>query len=282
MKNKILGAAALLLFLAVAGGLSQDFKFEMLNQSVVEGTPIFYDITVLNPSLSHVSIEATTFTGPDGTEIKLLDNVKNLTGKKQFKWTTPFNNEGEWTLKLVMSGVDFTQNRTVDESLDANFNVTKLLSERNPKYIIFLLSVATSMFTTMATYFMVDQKKAKAIKEKVSAMQKEVMAAQRSGDKKKIAKAKQKQSEMMSLQSEMMRNQFKPMIIYMIPLFAVFYFLRAQFDMVPVVELPFRLGFMQFFHQHNAISVDQFGFIAWYFASATWFGSIFRKILGEV
>ena len=280
MKNKILGAAALLLILAMAGGLSQDFEFEMLNQSVVEGQPIFYDITVLNPSLNDVSIRA-IFTGPDGTEIK-LDEAKNLTGKKQFKWATPFNNEGEWTLKLVMSGVDFKQDRIVDESLDANFNVTKLLSERNPKYIIFFLSVATSMFTTMATYFMVDQKKAKAIKEKVSAMQKEVMAAQRSGDKKKIAKAKQKQSEMMSLQSEMMRNQFKPMIIYMIPLFAVFYFLRAQFDMVPVVELPFRLGFMQFFHQHNAISVDQFGFIAWYFASATWFGSIFRKILGVV
>ena len=280
MKNKILGAAAFLLFLAMAGGLSQDFEFEMLNQSVVEGTPVFYDITVLNPSLSDASIKA-TFTAPDGTEIK-LDEVKNLTGKKQFKWITPFNNEGEWTLKLVMSSVDFKQDRIVDESLDANFNVTKLLSERNPKYIIFLLSVATSMFTTMATYFMVDQKKGKAIKEKVSAMQKEVMAAQRSGDKKKIAKAKQKQSEMMSLQSEMMRNQFKPMIIYMIPLFAVFYFLRAQFDLVPVVELPFRLGFMQFFHQHNAISADQFGFIAWYFASATWFGSIFRKILGVV
>jgi uncharacterized membrane protein (DUF106 family) len=219
--------------------------------------------------------------------------LSNLGGETTFEWRTPFSGKigktkvdleerGNWSLRLDVTAVDFGRNTTVSDSFGAEFNVTKMLSERNPKFIVFALSILTSTFTSVATYFMVDQKKAKMIKEKVSVMQKEIMEAQRSGDKKRIAKAKKKQSEMMALQSDMMRNQFKPMIIYMIPLFAVFYFLRAQFDMVPVAELPFRLGFMDFFHQNNPISADQFGFIAWYFATASWFGTIFRKILGVV
>jgi uncharacterized membrane protein (DUF106 family) len=316
LKNKIIGTFVfLLLFVAMGSAHSKDFELELLVSDVEEGQQIVFNLTPLNPSLRNVQVGATLI-GPDGevefvlpapdrrmwpapsfppgtgrvngTEVAEMDDIS---GETKFEWRTPFNGriqknildkeeEGNWTLRVVVKGVDFENDQSVQQTLEANFTITRLLSVRNPKYIIFAISAVTSLFTTVATFAMVDQKRAKMIREKVKTMQKEVMTAQRSGDKKKITKAKKKQSEMMALQSEMFRSQLKPMIIYMIPLFAVFYFLRSQFDMIPVAELPFRLGFMQFFHQNNGISVNQFGFIAWYFASATWFGSIFRKILG--
>ncbi len=315
--NKTLGIALLTLFLALDIALCQDFEFEFYTSTVEEGGVITFNLSVLRQSLAGVAADV-SFISPDGMVLQFVlppqedrgifippayppatgrvnesesGSLKNMQGQTKFEWRTPFNGrvgkttvdegeKGNWTAKVSVSAIDFAGNRTVDETFTADFNVTKIYSERNPKFIVFGLSILTSMFTTIATYFMVDQKKAKMVKEKVSAMQKEIMDAQRSGDKKRIAKAKRKQSEMMTLQGEMMRNQMKPMIIYMIPLFAVFYFLRAQFNLVPVAELPFRLSFMQFFHQNNPISADQFGFIAWYFATATWFGTIFRKLLG--
>jgi len=270
-----------LLFILVAGvAAAENFQLTLFNQSVDEGQTITYKVEVVNPSLSGVSL-GQVFIGPDGGRIK-LEEIKNVTGLSTFQWKTPFNREGTWRLRVNLTAIDFESKRIVDETQEVGFNVTKLVSTRWPKYIIFALSALTSLFTTLASYFMIDQKRAKAIREKVSAMQKELMAAQRSGDKKRIAKAKRKQSEMMSLQSEMMRNQFKPMIIYMLPLLAVFYYLQSQYNLIPVAELPFKLSFMQFFHKNNGISADQFGFIAWYFSSATWFGSIFRKVFGVV
>jgi len=262
----------------VRGGHSQNSTLEVLNASVPEGKPVFFRLIIDYPSLNLTTVEG-NYVGPDGTGIR-LEKIADVGSQSNFSWTTPYNREGRWTLELNVSGVDFQQQRPVSYALAAEFNVTKVMSHGDAKFVIFALSAFTSLFTTILSYYMVDQKRLKVVREKVSAFQKEMMAAQRSGDQKKIAKMKKKQAEMLSLQSELMRSQFKPMIIYMIPLFAVFYFLQAQYNLVPVVELPFRLSFMQFFHQNNAISPDQFGFIAWYFASATWFSSIFRKIFG--
>ena len=263
----------------LASVYSQDFRLDVLNKTVKEGQIVMYNITILNPSLSNVSVKQ-IFLGPQNESIALGD--KEITGNTLLRWKTPFNEEGSWTLKVEASGIDFEKDRVVKQELEANFNVTKIYSSGDPKYIIFILSALTSFFTTVINYFMIDQKRARAIKEKVSQFQKEMIAAQRSGDKKRIAKMRRKQSEMMSLQSEMMKNQMKPMIVYMIPLLAVFYYLQAQYNLIPVVELPFKIGFMQFFHRNNPISADQFGFIAWYLVSATWFGSVFRKIFGVV
>lgn len=269
---------ALLLLAVQQVAFSQNSTLQVLNATVMEGRPVFFRLTIGNPSLNGTAVER-SFVGPDGTRIR-LEKLTDVGMESNFSWTAPNNQEGMWTVELNVSGVDFEQQKVVNEMLVAEFNVTKLMSHGNAKFVIFALSALTSLFTTVLSYFMVDQKRLKVVREKVSEFQKEMMAAQRSGDQKKIAKMKKKQAEMLSLQSELMRSQFKPMIIYMIPLFAVFYFLQAQYNLVPVVELPFRLSFLQFFHQNNAISPDQFGFIAWYFASATWFSSIFRKIFG--
>lgn len=274
-------ACAILFFLAILHGAScQNSTIRVLNASVPEGSPVFFKLSIGNPSLNDTTVEG-NFIGPDGTSIR-LDKISVVGMEANFSWTTPNNQEGMWSVELNVSGVDFERQRVVNEMLVAEFNVTKLMSHGNAKFVIFALSAVTSLFTTVLSYFMVDQRRLKVVREKVSEFQKEMMAAQRSGDQKKIAKMKKKQAEMLSLQSELMRSQFKPMIIYMIPLFAVFYFLQAQYNLIPVVELPFRLSFMQFFHQNNAISPDQFGFIAWYFVSATWFSSLFRKIFGVV
>jgi uncharacterized membrane protein (DUF106 family) len=326
LKALVLSMLVALLFLGSAH--SQDFEFQFYSETLEEGDIIYFNLSVLNPSLSTVSAEV-SFISPDGIVVPFVfppqddrargiflkpayppgtgrvnnsetASLKDIRGETKFEWRTLYNGrvtnfpadlakltvdegeKGNWTARVVVSAIDFERDAEVRDTFTASFNVTRVMSERNPKFIVFALSILTSTFTSVATYFMVDQKKARLIKDKVSAMQKEIMDAQRSGDKKRIAKAKRKQSEMMSMQSEMMRNQLKPMVIYMIPLFAVFYFLRSQFNMVPVAELPFKLGFMQFFHQNNPISPDQFGFIAWYFATATWFGTIFRKVLGVV
>ncbi len=314
-KCLVLLAAALLL---VNLGFCQTFELELFTDSVQEGERISYNLSINDPQLSNVTVEQ-RFRGPNGktADFRLPSSdrdrwpspsispatgtvngsekleLRRVRGETSFEWRTPLNGRidkevydeeelGNWTLLVTVSAVDFDQGKIVEKTLQADFNVTKMHAKKNPKFVVLTLSVLTSLFTTLASYFMVDQKRARALKKKVSAMQKEIMDAQKSGDKKKIAKSKQKQSQMMSLQGEMMRNQFKPMIIYMIPLFAVFYFLRAQYDLIPVVELPFRLGFLQFFHQNNPISPDQFGFLAWYFSCATLFGSIFRKIIGVV
>jgi uncharacterized membrane protein (DUF106 family) len=306
--------------LALEAGLSQNFELELFNDQAEEGDMIYFNVSILNPKLSNVTVEI-KFIGPNGDSLRFSQpredrdrwlppsfppgtgtvngsqedvSLKRMRAETKFAWRTLFNGrvdndnifdrkeEGNWTLSVTLTAVDFERSALIEETEKREFNVTRLEAGSGGKFVIFILSALTSLFTTAASYFMVDQNKARALKKKVNDMQKEIMDAQRSGDKKRIAKAQQKQSQMMSLQGEMMRNQFKPMIIYMIPLFAVFYFLRAQYDLVPVVELPFRLSFMQFFHQNNPISPDQFGFIAWYFASATWFGSIFRKVIGVV
>jgi len=132
---------------------------------------------------------------------------------------------------------------------------------------VFFIATAISIFITLVTNKVVDQKKMKATKEKMKEYQERMKKAQKNGNMKELNKLNK---EMLSLQSEMFSNSFKPMLYTMLPILLLFSWLRYYIPSdIKVVELPFYLP----------IWGNQLGWFGWYFLSSIAVSPLIKKIL---
>ena len=154
----------------------------------------------------------------------------------------------------------------MDSTLGLLFHLT---SSESTGYMvgIFIIAALISLFITLVTSRVVDQRRMRMVKEKTKELQEKLKKAQKAGDTKEIAKINR---EMMTVQREMMGNAFKPMMYTMIPIFLVFSWLRHT---VPpdatVVMLPFELP-------RYGSSLGWFG---WYILSSFAVSPLLKKIL---
>jgi uncharacterized membrane protein (DUF106 family) len=132
---------------------------------------------------------------------------------------------------------------------------------------IFIISALVSLFITLVTARVVDQRKMREAKEKMRVLQERLKKAQKAGDSKEMAKVNR---QMLEIQREMMGISFKPMFYTMIPIFLVFSWLRYAIPPnVTVVTLPFALP-------HYGTTLGWFG---WYILSSFAVSPLLKKIM---
>lgn len=144
-----------------------------------------------------------------------------------------------------------------------------LTSSESTSYMVGILVISSlvSLFITLVTARVVDQRQMREVKEKMSKLQERLKKAQKAGDTKEMAKINR---EMMALQRDMMGNAFKPMIYTMVPIFLIFSWLRHTVPPnVTVVTLPFVLP-------KYGTSLGWFG---WYILSSFAVSPLLKKIL---
>ena len=128
-----------------------------------------------------------------------------------------------------------------------------------------LIALIMTFVITLFFRFLIDQNKAKEIKDKV----KELQAQAKEFQKENPEKANNIFSEIMKLNGKQMRMSFKAMIPVFIIAALVFPWIAATFE-GPVVLLPFSLPYFE----------ADFGWLMWYLLISIPFSTLFRKILG--
>ena len=98
------------------------------------------------------------------------------------------------------------------------------LIQAYPKTSVIIAALIVSLFVTLITKWVTDQKKMKEIKEKQKSLQAEMKL-----HKENPAKMAEIQKEMFSHMGESMKHSLKPTIITMIPLLLFFYWARGIF-----------------------------------------------------
>ncbi|WP_457554860.1 DUF106 domain-containing protein [Candidatus Pyrohabitans sp.] len=154
----------------------------------------------------------------------------------------------------------------MDATLGIFFHLT---SEESTGYMlgIFIVATLVSLFITVVTARVVDQKKMRRAKERMKELQERMKKAQKSKNTKEMTKINR---EMMEIQREMMGDAFKPMIYTIIPIFLVFSWLRYTVPPdVTVVTLPFALP-------KYGTTLGWFG---WYILSSFAVSPLLKKLL---
>ena len=159
-----------------------------------------------------------------------------------------------------------------------------------PESMIFTTFIAfvVVLFASLINKRFIDFEKLKRYRKELMEYNKLKMQALRTNDEKLAAKVKRLKPAMDKKQAEMMSMQFKPMLVYAIPLLALFQIL-SNFYRHPVAYIPANLalyipyignlmGRLVTSGQYEGL----FGlwFASYYFLAAIVFGGIINKLLG--
>ena len=98
------------------------------------------------------------------------------------------------------------------------------LIQTYPHLSIIVLSLIVSFFITLANYFILDQDKMRASKER-----QKVLQAEMKKHKDNPQKMMELQKELFSHTGEMMKHSFKPMLITFLPIIIFFGYLRGWY-----------------------------------------------------
>ncbi|MGA2876262.1 MAG: EMC3/TMCO1 family protein [Nitrososphaerales archaeon] len=109
----------------------------------------------------------------------------------------------------------------------------------------------------------------------MKAFRSEMSEATKSGDKQKVEKLKKKQQQMQKMQAEISMDQMKPTLMFMVPLFGVYYLVRFFVGLNTILAIgPF------------PIQIDNIGppiainFFWWYFLCSFTFSGIISRLFG--
>jgi len=140
-------------------------------------------------------------------------------------------------------------------------------------FIILFISIVVSFLVTLLNKKMVNWKLVREARIKLAEFQEQYKEASRKKDMKLMHKLQLKQGEIMRLQGDVMKQTMKPTLIYMIPLFVLWYLLLGAYSGWVVAWLPFRVD-LPFLGP-----IVVFGVGWWYFITYLGFSQIFRKII---
>ena len=98
------------------------------------------------------------------------------------------------------------------------------LIQLHPRISIVIISAAVSLFISIVNFLVLDKEKVRASKSRTKEIQK--LMKEHKEDQKKQAELTQ---ELLKHNLENMKNSFKPMLITIIPVLAVFWWIRGTF-----------------------------------------------------
>ncbi len=134
---------------------------------------------------------------------------------------------------------------------------------RNPLISIIFISAVLSLAVTLIYKYLTNQALMKELKDEIKKMQQKMKAHPE--------KAMELQKQSMSMNMKLMKESFKPMLITIIPFFAIFWWLRTVFEGMVIIPLSFHIPL-------SAVETGV-GWIGVYILSSLIFSTIFRKFL---
>jgi uncharacterized membrane protein (DUF106 family) len=160
----------------------------------------------------------------------------------------------------------------------------------NPALTVLIIAFIVSLITTVANKYLVDQDELNAQQTEMKEFNKKLKDAQKRGDGKEIAKLQAQQAELMKNQTAMMTNQFKPMIVTMVPIILIFFWMRSSAIHDLVIILPKAVYWViltPFWHWIGSILYGGqatipygIGWLLWYMICTFGMSQILRKFLG--
>lgn len=138
--------------------------------------------------------------------------------------------------------------------------------------LIIILTVIMSAISAAATRATVDVDVMRRRNAELKEWQSAYSAAMRAKDEKTIAKLKKREPAIKRAQTEMSKDQFKPLMITMIPFFIFYYVFAAVFgnNQLIVAYSPINLPFVG----------SNFNFWIWYFICSFSVSSIVQRLFG--
>ncbi|WP_407377862.1 DUF106 domain-containing protein [Methanobrevibacter sp.] len=160
----------------------------------------------------------------------------------------------------------------------------------NPALTVLIVAFIVSLITTIANKYLVDQDELNEQQAKMKEFQSQLRDAQKRGDGKEIARLQAQQAELMGDQTAMMTNQFKPMIVTLVPIFLIFFWMRQSAVHNLVVMLPTTVYWVTLTPMWHAIGSIVYGgkatipygigWLLWYMICTFGMSQILRKFLG--
>ena len=178
------------------------------------------------------------------------------------------------------------------QGLNALFNPILAIDPNpaNPALTVLIISFIVSLITTVANKYLVDQDELNEQQAKMKDINKRLREAQKKGDGKEVAKIQSEQMEAMGDQTAMMSNQFKPIIVTMVPILLIFWWMRSSAIQDLVIILPKTVYWVILTPLWHAIGSVIYGgkatipygigWLLWYFVCTFGMSQIIRKYLG--
>ncbi len=129
------------------------------------------------------------------------------------------------------------------------------------------LAAMISLVTTLFSKYLIDQKLAVEIREKISDCQKKLKELQKGNNKKE---SEDMMAEMLKLNNKQMSLQMRVMIPNVLLILAILPWMGTVFQIGTIARLPVTLPFFG----------NDFGWFLWYIFGAITTTQIFRKVLG--
>ncbi len=138
--------------------------------------------------------------------------------------------------------------------------------------LILLLTIIMSAISAAATRALVDVDVMRRRNVELKEWQTAYSAAMRSKDEKAIAKLKKKEPAIKRVQTEMSKDQFKPLMVTMIPFFLFYYIFAAVFgnNQLIVAYSPLDIPFVG----------SNFNFWIWYFITSFSVSPLIQRLFG--
>lgn len=131
---------------------------------------------------------------------------------------------------------------------------------------LLLISIVLSLVVTLIYKYATDQAVVKELRDQLKSYSKQMKEA-----KNDMAKLNEIQKKSMSLNMKLMKQNFKPMLITMIPFIAIFWWLRGIYTDVTVIQFGF--------HFPLSSLETGLGWIGFYILCSMLFTTVFRKAL---
>ncbi len=104
---------------------------------------------------------------------------------------------------------------------------------------ILLLSIILAFITSLVNKRLLDIPHLRRITAEVQAWSSDYLKAQRTKDNKALEKLNKKKASIDKMRGEMMSQQFKPTLVFAVPLLLLFYVLNTAYHTMVVAWLPF-------------------------------------------
>ncbi|MFI5421755.1 MAG: EMC3/TMCO1 family protein [Nitrososphaerales archaeon] len=141
-------------------------------------------------------------------------------------------------------------------------------------FLVILEAIGVNCLYAVGRRKFTNIEKMRRVNAEMKAFRAEMSAAQKAGDKQKLEKLKRKQQQMQKMQAEMSLDNFKPTLLFMLPLLGVYYLVSSflKNSILAIGPIPF-----QVFNYGPPIEIP---FFWWYFVCSFTFSGIITRLFG--
>jgi uncharacterized membrane protein (DUF106 family) len=145
--------------------------------------------------------------------------------------------------------------------------------------LVVLMAVGVNLLYAVGRRKLTDVDKMRRYNLELKAFRSEMTQAMKEGDKQKQEKMKKKQQQMNKMQMEMSKEQLKPTLLFMIPLWGVYFLVSSLIGAGPLIVLPIYIPYV-------AMTLSGLGIIPWapffwwYMVCSFTFSTLINRLFG--